>query len=79
MPNVALDALKESTTPFAKTLGMRITLATKTRLEAEIEVRPELCTVPPTLHGGALMAFADNLGAVGAFLNMPEGAITGSQ
>ena len=33
-------------------------------------------TIPATLHGGAIMAFADNLGGVGAFLNLPEGATT---
>ena len=37
---------------------------------------PELCTVDGVLHGGALMAFADTLGAVCAFLNLPEGATT---
>jgi 1,4-dihydroxy-2-naphthoyl-CoA hydrolase len=28
------------------------------------------------LHGGAIMAFADNLGAAGTILNLPEGAWT---
>ena len=37
-------------------------------------VRDDLCTSGGILHGGAVMAFADSLGAVGAFLTLPEGA-----
>jgi len=39
-------------------------------------VRKDLCTIGDNLHGGAIMAFADTLGAVAAILNMPEGART---
>ncbi|MEL7487652.1 MAG: PaaI family thioesterase [Pseudomonadota bacterium] len=70
------DAFNAMNAPFAKTLGVRMMLATKERIEAELDVTAEKCTMPPTLHGGAIMAFADNLGGVGAFLNMPEGATT---
>ncbi len=66
----------ESNAPFAKMLGVKMTLATKERLEAELLVTPDHCTIPASLHGGALMAFADNLGGCGAFLNMPEGMMT---
>jgi uncharacterized protein (TIGR00369 family) len=62
--------------PFAKIIGIRMIYASKERLEAELDVTPEHCTIPASLHGGALMAFADNLGGCGAFLNMPEGFIT---
>ena len=68
--------INEANAPFAKTLGVRMTLATKDRIEAELDVTPDKCTIPATLHGGAVMAFADNLGGVGAFLNMPRGAST---
>lgn len=70
------ETLNENNTPFARMIGVRMTLATKERIEAELEVTPEHCTIPPTLHGGAIMAFADNLGGVGAFLNLPQGAMT---
>lgn len=70
------SVFNESNAPFALTLGVRMVLVTKERIEAELDVTPEKCTVPPTLHGGAIMAFADNLGGVGAFLNMPEGCTT---
>ncbi len=62
--------------PFAKMIGARFTLATKDRIEAEMEVTPDHLTIPASLHGGAIMAFADNLGGCGAFLNLPEGATT---
>jgi uncharacterized protein (TIGR00369 family) len=57
-------------------LGVRIVAATPVRVLAELDVRDELCTVPGILHGGAIMAFADTLGAVGTVLNMPTGART---
>jgi len=62
--------------PLAKTLGIRLISVTKERIEAKLEAAPQLSTIPPGLHGGAIMAFADNLGGVGAFINMPEGATT---
>lgn len=61
---------------FPETLGIRITSATPDRVTAELEVRPELCTVPGICHGGVLMAFADTLGAVGTVLNLKDGAGT---
>jgi len=39
-------------------------------------VREDLCTAGGILHGGAYMAFADSLGAIGGFLNLPAGART---
>lgn len=70
------DAVNAANTPLAKLLGVVVTFANKARIEAELPVRPELCTVGDKLHGGAMMAFADNLGALGAFLNLPPGAAT---
>ena len=61
---------------FPETLGVRITSAEADRVTAELDVRDELCTVPGICHGGALMAFADTLGAVGTTLNLPPGAGT---
>jgi uncharacterized protein (TIGR00369 family) len=67
---------EKNNAPFARMIGVKMTYATKSRIEGELLVTPEHCTVPATLHGGAIMAFADNLGGVGAFLNMPEGWTT---
>lgn len=61
---------------FPSVLGMRLTSVTKEGVWAELDVRPDLCTVPGILHGGALMAFADTLGAVGTTVHLPEGAGT---
>lgn len=70
-------AIQERIQPFfAGTLGIRVTSATKERVTAELLVRDELCTVPGVCHGGALMAFADQLGAVGTSLHLPPGAGT---
>ena len=45
-------------------------------VKGELAVREELCTGGHILHGGAYMAFADTLGAVAGFLNLPVGART---
>jgi uncharacterized protein (TIGR00369 family) len=69
-------AFNESNAPFARMIGVKMTLVTKDRLESELLVTPDHCTIPATMHGGAMMAFADNMGGCGAFLNMPEGMMT---
>lgn len=60
--------------PFAKTMGVDVTEATPERVVGRLLVRPDICTTAGTLHGGAVMAFADSLGAIGAYLSLPEGA-----
>lgn len=62
--------------PFANLLGIEIKDATAEKVTAEMLVRDELCTRPAVLHGGAIMAFADTLGAVATILNLKEGAST---
>ena len=57
-------------------LGIRLTEATPDRVVAEMEAREELCTVPGTIHGGALMALADTVGAYATALNLADGAAT---
>lgn len=69
-------AMNENNTPFAKKMGVKMTMVTKERLEGELMVAPEHCTIPATMHGGAIMAMADNMGGIGAFLNMPPGSMT---
>lgn len=60
--------------PFAGVLGVEIVSATKERVEARMLVRPDLCNPMAGLHGGAAMSLADTLGAMGASMNLPEGA-----
>jgi 1,4-dihydroxy-2-naphthoyl-CoA hydrolase len=71
-----LERLQQSRLPFAELLGVRYTSASKERVTAELLVREDLCTRPAVLHGGAIMAFADTLGAAATILNLPEGAWT---
>lgn len=61
---------------FGDVLGMRIVAAGKDEVVGELTVREELCTTPGIMHGGAIMAFADTLGAMGTVLNLPPGAGT---
>jgi uncharacterized protein (TIGR00369 family) len=62
--------------PFGVTLGMEILSATPEEVVGRLAWRRELCTTGGALHGGALMALADNLGGVCAYLNLPAGAGT---
>ena len=62
--------------PFAELIGMKITHIAPDRVEAELTVREELGNRNGVVHGGALMAFADNLGGTATFANLPEGAAT---
>jgi 1,4-dihydroxy-2-naphthoyl-CoA hydrolase len=71
-----LERLQQMPLPFAGLLGIRYVSAGKERVTAELPVREELCTRPAVLHGGAIMAFADTLGAAATVLNLPEGAGT---
>lgn len=54
-------------------LGIELAEIAKERVLATLAVRQNLCTVGNSLHGGAIMAFADTLGAVGTILNLPAG------
>jgi uncharacterized protein (TIGR00369 family) len=65
-----------ATIPFAATLGLRVTSAEPNEVRGSMAWAEERCTAAGTLHGGALMGFADTLGAICAFLNLPEGAAT---
>jgi 1,4-dihydroxy-2-naphthoyl-CoA hydrolase len=62
--------------PFSAGIGIELTAATPEEASGRLAWRPELCTAAGLLHGGALMALADSVGAVCAFLNLPEGANT---
>ena len=72
----SLAIVQQLKLPFADLLGIHFLSATAERLTAELLVREELCTNPAVLHGGAIMAFADTLGACATALNLPEGAGT---
>lgn len=58
---------------FPGLMGITLLELSPDRVLAEMEVRPDLCTAGGILHGGASMAFADTLGAVGTIVNLPPG------
>lgn len=62
--------------PFADFMGMRITQLSRDKVEAELAVRAELENRFGVLHGGAVMALADNLGGTATMANLPQGART---
>jgi len=61
--------------PFAAALGIELLEATPELVVSRLQWTPERCTTGGVMHGGALMALADNGGGVCAFLNLPEGAV----
>jgi 1,4-dihydroxy-2-naphthoyl-CoA hydrolase len=62
--------------PLAGTLGIEVSHAAAEEVRGGMDWAREKCTGGGVLHGGALMAFADTLGGVCAFLNLPDGATT---
>jgi uncharacterized protein (TIGR00369 family) len=62
--------------PFAEHCGIQITAAKPDQVTGVMPWAAELCTTGGMLHGGSLMSMADTLGAVCAFLNLPQGAGT---
>ena len=58
---------------FPGLMGIQLMEVTPERVVASMEVRPDLCTTGKVLHGGAIMAFADTLGAVGTYSESAEG------
>ncbi|MFI5315881.1 MAG: PaaI family thioesterase [Myxococcota bacterium] len=61
---------------FPGTLGIRFLEVSPERVRASLAVEERLCTVPGVLHGGAIMAFADTLGAVATSQNLAHGDLT---
>jgi uncharacterized protein (TIGR00369 family) len=61
---------------FPGLMGVKLLELAPERVLAEMEVRPELCTAGGILHGGAYMAFADTLGAIGTVINLAPGKST---
>lgn len=62
--------------PLTGLLGIEIPETSPEEVRGRMAWAPERCTSAGILHGGAIMAFADTLGAVCAALNLPEGATT---
>jgi len=60
--------------PLAVLMGVTFVEAEKTKVVATMLVRDDLCTVGGSIHGGAVMAFADSVGAAATVINLPSDA-----
>jgi 1,4-dihydroxy-2-naphthoyl-CoA hydrolase len=69
-----LDKVNAMKMPFAELKGVKFTEVEKDRVVAKMLVRPDLCTLRNTIHGGAVMAFADSVGAAATVINLPKDA-----
>jgi 1,4-dihydroxy-2-naphthoyl-CoA hydrolase len=65
--------LQQELPPLSRWLGLVVTHASPERVVAGLVVREELCTAGHIIHGGAIMAFADTVGALGTIVNLREG------
>lgn len=69
-----LEKIQAMKMPFAELKGVRFVEADKDRVVARMRVRADLCTLDHTIHGGAIMALADSVGAAATLINLPEDA-----
>jgi len=69
-----LEKIQSFKMPFAELKGVTFTEASQDRVVAQMTVRPDLCTLGHVLHGGAVMALADSVGAAATVINLPEDA-----
>lgn len=69
-----LERIRDFPLPFAELMGIRFIEADKDRVVATLAVRDDLCTVGHSIHGGALMALADTVGAAATVVNLPADA-----
>jgi len=70
---MTLEELQPLLPGLPKLLGLTIIRAEKDVVVAELLVRPEICTLGDTVHGGSIMAFADTVGAIGTVMNLNQG------
>lgn len=60
--------------PFAAHLGIEVLAADAEEVRGRVAWAPSLCTSGGALNGGVIMGLADNVGALCAYLNLPDGA-----
>ena len=70
---MTLEQLQPLLPGLPSLLGITVIRAEQDMVVAELVVRPEICTLGDTIHGGAIMAFADTVGAIGTVMNLREG------
>lgn len=73
MDQTQIDRTAAAQSPFARHLGLRVISASTSELVAELPVSATLLNRNGTLHGGAVMGLADNMGGTLTILNLAEG------
>jgi len=76
MNDIAINEAALMQPAFAQFLGLRITHLSPERVCAELPVREELNNRFGIMHGGAIMALADNLGGTATTANLKPGQST---
>jgi len=69
-----MEKIRSLKMPFAELKGVTFIEASQDKVVARMLVRPDLCTLGHALHGGAIMALADSVGAAATVVNLPEEA-----
>jgi 1,4-dihydroxy-2-naphthoyl-CoA hydrolase len=73
-PDPDLTARIAAAAPLTSYLGIEMISASPHEVRGRLAWDAAKCTAGGILHGGVLMALADNLGGTVAFLNLPEDA-----
>lgn len=76
MSESQLTSMAHAQMPLTELLGLEIESGAPDEVVATGQWKPEHCTAGGVLHGGYLMTLADSVGAMCAFLNLPEGSTT---
>ncbi len=76
MNDGAINELAHQQPPFAQFLGMKVTHVSPERVTAELAAREELNNRFGIMHGGAIMALADNIGGTATTANLKPGQST---
>lgn len=71
-----MNELADKQPPFAEFLGLKITHVSPERVTAELLAREDLNNRFGIMHGGAIMALADNLGGTATTANLKDGQST---
>jgi 1,4-dihydroxy-2-naphthoyl-CoA hydrolase len=71
---VLLEKIQSLKMPLAELMGVAFIEAEYDRVVARMQVRADLCTLSHSIHGGAVMALADSVGAAATVINLPEDA-----
>ena len=76
MSDASVNDAAHNQPPFADFLGIKVTHISPERVIAELKVRDELNNRFGIMHGGAIMALADNIGGTATTANLKPGQTT---